>query len=267
MIKNIAIVSLSRGLLGEEFVRFEVEIGLRRLREMGLNARFMPNALKGIEYLKAHPEARAEDLLRAFRDPDIDMILCAIGGDDTYKLLPYLFEGGALKTAVSDKIFLGFSDTTINHFMLHRVGLNTFYGQAFLPDVCELSDSMLPYTQSCFSELIASGGIREIAPSEIWYSARGRFAPDQVGVPLASHPDRGFELLQGAPVFSGRILGGCVDSMYDMFDAERYADMPALCQKIPHFPGRGGMEGAYNPAGDQRGTALAPKIQAGASIP
>lgn len=56
------------------------------------------------------------------------MILCAIGGDDTYRLLPYLFEHNELANVVSDKIFLDFSDTTINHFMLHKAGLKTFYG-------------------------------------------------------------------------------------------------------------------------------------------
>ena len=101
MIKNIAIVSLSRGILGEPFMQFEVEIGLRRLKELGLNVRFMPHALKGLEYVEAHPEKRAEDLLQAFRDPDIDMILCAIGGDDTYRLLPYLFDNNELADAVS----------------------------------------------------------------------------------------------------------------------------------------------------------------------
>lgn len=34
--------------------------------------------------LKEHPEARAQDLIAAFADKSIDMILCAIGGDDTY---------------------------------------------------------------------------------------------------------------------------------------------------------------------------------------
>ena len=82
MIKNIAIVSLSRGVLGEAFAQHEVEIGLQRLAEYGVNVQFMPNALRGIDYLTAHPEARAADLLQAFRDPGIDMILCAIGGDD-----------------------------------------------------------------------------------------------------------------------------------------------------------------------------------------
>ena len=236
MMKNVAIVSLSCGLVGEPFVQFEVEIGLRRLKEYGLNVRFMPHALKGMEYIREHPEKRAEDLLAAFRDPEIDMILCAIGGDDTYRLLPYLFDHNELAEAVTDKVFLGFSDTTINHLMLHRVGLRTFYGQAFLSDICELGPEMHPYTRRYFEELITTGGIREITPSDIWYGERERFAPDQVGRQLPACPDHGFELLQGPPVFSGKILGGCIDSMYDMFNGDRYADMPVLCRKYRLFP-------------------------------
>ncbi len=236
MIKNIGIVSLSSGIIGEPFVRFEVEIGLRRLREFGLNVKFMPNALKGQEYIREHPEKRAEDLLQAFRDPDIDMILCAIGGDDTYRLLPYLFDHNELADAVTDKVFLGFSDTTVNHFMLHKAGLRTFYGQAFLPDLCELSPEMLPYTKKYFEELITSGKIREITPSDVWYEERKSFTPDQVGKPLTAHPNHGFELLQGAPVFSGKILGGCLDTIYDFFSADRYADMPVLCSRYQLFP-------------------------------
>lgn len=236
MIKTVGIVSLSSGIIGEEFIQFEVEIGLRRLREYGLKVKFMPNALKGIDYIREHPEKRAEDLLQAFRDPEIDMILCAIGGDDTFRLLPYLFDHDELWEAVSQKVFLGFSDTTINHFMLHKVGLNTFYGQSFLTDVCELGPEMLPYSRRYFEELISTGGVREIVPSDVWYGERESFTPDQVGKELTSHPDRGFELLQGPAVFSGKILGGCIDSMYDFFNGERYADMPLLCEKYGLFP-------------------------------
>ena len=236
MIKNVAIVSLSSGIIGEPFVRFEVDIGLRRLKNYGLNVRFMPNALKGLDYVKAHPEKRAEDLLQAFRDSEIDMILCAIGGDDTYRLLPYLFDHSELANAVTNKVFLGFSDTTINHLMLHRVGLRTFYGQAFLPDICELSPEMHPYTRTYFEELITTGRIREIRPSDVWYEERKQFSPDQIGKPLNAHPNHSFELLQGSPVFSGKILGGCIDSLYDFFNGERYADMPVLCQKYRLFP-------------------------------
>ncbi len=242
-IRNVAIVSLSSGIIGEPVVQFEVKIGLRRLKEYGLNVRFMPHALKGLEYVKAHPEKRAEDLLMAFRDPEIDMILCAIGGDDTFRLLPYLFGNNELADAVSDKVFLGFSDTTINHLMLHRVGLNTFYGQSFLADVCELGPEMHPYTRKYFEELIRTGSISEITPSDVWYGERERFAPDQIGRPLPERPDHGFELLQGPPVFSGKILGGCIDSLYDLFHAERYSDMPALCTEYGLFPDERDWEG------------------------
>ena len=236
MIQNIAIVSLSSGILGESSIQFEVEIGLRRLEELGLHVKFMPHARKGLEFVKAHPEKRAEDLLQAFRDPEIDMILCAIGGDDTYRLLPYLFDHDELKIAVTDKVFLGFSDTTINHLMLHKAGLRTFYGQSFLPDICEPGPEMHPYTRKYFEELISTGHIREITPSDVWYPQRESFTADQAGKQLPAFPDHGFELLQGPSVFSGKILGGCIDTIYDCFNGDRYADMPALCEKYHLFP-------------------------------
>ncbi len=238
MIKNVTIISLSSGIAGEEPVRYELEIGLKRLKEYGLNVRFTPNALKGVKYIKDHPEKRAEDLLWAFNDPDTDMILCTIGGDDTYRLLPYLFDGGELAGVASDKVFLGFSDTTVNHFMLYKVGVSSFYGQSFLSDICELSHEMLPYTKKAFEELIMTGRISQIKPSDVWYEERKEYGKAQVGIPLKEHPDHGFELLQGEPVFSGKILGGCICTMYDMFDGGRYADMPEMCKKYGLFPDR-----------------------------
>ncbi|RKM57969.1 LD-carboxypeptidase [Butyrivibrio sp. X503] len=238
MVKTVGIVSLSRGTIGEDFVKHEVELGTKRLEEMGLKVKFMPNALKGIEYLEAHPEKRAEDLIAAYKDPEIDMILCAIGGDDTYRLLPYLFENDELKNAVNDKIFLGFSDTTINHFMLHKVGVKSFYGQSFLADICEMDKDILPYTKKYFTELITTGKIKEITPSDVWYESRTNFDLDQMGTALPKHEDNGFELLQGESSFAGEILGGCIDSIYDIFNGERYADMPVLCSKYELFPSK-----------------------------
>ena len=48
---KVAIVSLSSGILGEPFVKHEVELGIKRLKELGLIPVFMKNSLKGI-----HPE-------------------------------------------------------------------------------------------------------------------------------------------------------------------------------------------------------------------
>ena len=236
MIKTVTVVSLSSGMLGEDFARHELEIGLRRLEAYGLRVKFARHALMGLDYVKNHPEDRAADLLEAFADPETDMIVTAIGGDDTYRLLPYLFDGDRLAKAVTDKVFLGFSDTTINHLMLHKVGLPTFYGQAFIPDVCELDREMLPYTRRYFEELITTGTIAEITPSPVWYEERTDFGPSAVGKARPAHPDTGFRLLQGPATFSGKILGGCIDTLFDIFNGERYGDMPALCRKYGLFP-------------------------------
>ena len=82
MIRTIGIVSLSRGILGEGFMHHELDIGVKRLQDYGVRVKFLPHALDGLESLAAHPEHRAQDLLDAFRDPEIDAILCAIGGED-----------------------------------------------------------------------------------------------------------------------------------------------------------------------------------------
>lgn len=236
MVKKIAIVSLSSGILGEEFAKHEVEIGIKRLEEYGLEIKMMSHAQRGIEYVKNHPKDRAEDLLTAFADDSIDMIITAIGGDDTYRLLPFLFDNDELKKVINSKIFLGFSDTTVNHLMLHKVGLNTFYGQAFLPDICEFEPNMLPYSAKFFEELIHTGRISEIRPSDIWYEERKDWSPAAIGTLKVKHENQGFQLLQGNSVFEGEILGGCLESFYDLFDGSRYPDSVKLCEKYGLFP-------------------------------
>lgn len=242
-VKTVCVVSLSAGTIGEDFVKHEVDLGIKRLREMGLNVIFSENACKGIDFIKKHPEERAKDLISAITNNQVDMILCAIGGEDTYRLLPFLFENDELKNAVEsskktgkEKIFLGYSDSTMNHFMLNKVGLNTFYGQSFLSDVCELAPDMLPYTKKYFSELIHTGTIKEILPSDEWYEGRTDFSVSALGTMPVSHKNSGFELLQGADEFSGEILGGCLDTIFDIFDGTRFSDSPSLCKKYGLFP-------------------------------
>ena len=235
-VKTVGIVSLSCGILGEDSVQHEVKIGIERLKKFGLNVKFMEHSRKGLSYISEHPEKRAEDLINAFKDDSIDMILCAMGGDDTYRLLPYLFDNDELKEAVKQKIFLGFSDTTMNHLMLHKLGIKTFYGQSFLADLCELDTDMLPYTKKYFFELIRTGKISKIEPSDVWYEERKDYSVDAIGTKRVMHNDNGFVLLQGKSVFSGKILGGCIESIYDIFDSNYHSDSVEVCQKYQLFP-------------------------------
>lgn len=236
---KIAIVSLSSGVLGEPFVAHELELGEKRLTELGLRFEYMPNSRKGIEYIKNHPEARAEDLKRAFADDSIKGIICAIGGDDTYKTIPYLLDDNEFIALVKNrpKVFLGFSDTTNNHLMFYKLGLQTYYGQAFLTDFAELAGEMLPYTKEWSERLFNSGPRTEIVHSPIWYGERSGYGVDQVGVNRVAHEEtRGFEVLRGTGVIKGELLGGCVESFYDQLTGDRYAEEKDIIEKYEIFP-------------------------------
>ena len=71
MASTIGIVSLSSGIIGEDFVKHEVDLGVQRLKDLGLNPIFLPHSLKGLDFIKEHPEARAEDLIQSFSDDSI----------------------------------------------------------------------------------------------------------------------------------------------------------------------------------------------------
>jgi muramoyltetrapeptide carboxypeptidase LdcA involved in peptidoglycan recycling len=238
---KVAIVSLSSGMLGEEFCSHNIEIGVKRLKEYGLEPVFMPNALKGIEYLRAHPEVRAKDLKDAFLDDSIAGIICAIGGDDTYRLLPYLMEDAEFIEAVKKhpKFFTGFSDTTINHLMFYKLGLSTYYGPNFICDLGEIGNEMLPYTKRAFEGYLEGYESGEIVSSEIWYEEREDFSRTAMGTDRISHnEEHGFELLQGSEIFQGELLGGCLDSLYDILTNSRYENEKDICKRYNLFPNK-----------------------------
>jgi len=131
---KVAIISLSSGLLGETFMAYQKELIEKRLREFELEVVFTPNSLKGRDFIENNPQARAEDLKWAFEDESIKGIICAIGGVDTYKTVPFLLDDEIFINNVKSnpKIFIGYSDSTINHLMFHKIGLTTYYGHSLL---------------------------------------------------------------------------------------------------------------------------------------
>lgn len=236
---KIAIVSLSSGVIGEPFTAHAIQLAENRLNELGLIFEYMPNAKRGIEYIKDHPEARADDLKQAFADSSIKGVMCAIGGDDTYKTIPYLLDDLVFVESVKNnpKIFLGFSDTTNNHLMFYKLGLQTYYGQAFLTDFGELADEMLPYTKAWSYELFSPSAKKELASSPVWYDERKDFGIRQAGIDRVSHEEvHGFEVLRGSGVIEGRLLGGCVESLYDQITGSRYPDEKEVIAKYGIFP-------------------------------
>lgn len=236
---NVAIVSLSSGVLGEDSSKHQVDIGIERLQAFGLNPVFMPNALKGIDYLNKNPEARAEDLKTAFADETIKGIICAIGGDDSFRLLPYLLEDKVFLNDVKNtpKLFTGFSDTTVNHLMFYKLGMTSYYGPNFLNDLAELDHEMLPYSKEAFKSYLSNPSTTNIPASDIWYEERTDFSKQVINTPRIHHTEQnGYEALRGDGIVSGQLLGGCLESLYDLLIGARYPEEKNIAHKYNIFP-------------------------------
>ena len=213
LVKNdtVAIVSLSSGMGGDPMFKHRYEIGKKRLKdEFGLNVVTMPNALKGSQYLQNHPQARAADLMAAFKDSSIKAIISMIGGDDTIRLLDYI-DFDIIRN--NPKIFMGYSDTTANHFMMYKAGLMSFYGPSILVEFAE-NVAMHQYTVEHIKNVLFNPTNEAcISPSPVWTSQYLEWADkDNENIARTMTKDKkGFELLQGRATVYGRLLGGCVD--------------------------------------------------------
>ena len=208
---KVAIVSLSKGMLGEKAFIHKYFLAKERMEQLyGLKVVPMPNALKGIDYLYQHPEARAEDLMEAFRDPDIKAVFNAIGGEDAIRLLPYIdFE--VLRQ--NPKIFTGFSDTTTNHFMMHKAGLVSYYGLSVMNNWAEYVE-INPYTKEMIDKTlfypvdsldILCSDYCSYDCDKIWWGE------EHMEERTPRLPNSGYDLLQGKGKVTGQLFGGCID--------------------------------------------------------
>ena len=205
-----AVVSLSSGSLGEPVFIHKFDIAKKRFEEYGIELIAMPHALKGRKYVYEHPEERAADLMQAFSDPDIKAVICAIGGDDTVRLLPYI-DFDVIRS--NPKIFTGFSDSTANHFMMHKAGLVSYYGANIMCDFGEYVD-MNPYFRSSFENTLIDPKPKLVIPPSEFYAYecdKVRWGIENTDKSPRVRKNTGYEILQGSGKVSGRLLGGCVE--------------------------------------------------------
>jgi muramoyltetrapeptide carboxypeptidase LdcA involved in peptidoglycan recycling len=199
----------------------------------------MPNSLKGSEFLKNNPAARADDLKTAFKNPDIKGIICAIGGDDTFKNLPFLLEDDQFITSVKNhpKLFMGYSDATVNHLMFYKLGLQAHYGPCLVVDFAELNNNMLPYTKSWIEKLFSNEKPIPIKSSPTWYIERETFDASQLGIPrTAKKEEHGYEVLKGSEKVTGQLLGGCIESLAELLVGSQRKEELEIARRYTIFP-------------------------------
>ncbi len=207
---KVAIVSLSWGGLGDADLIHKYHIAKSRLEnDFGLVVVPMPNALRGSEFVANHPELRAKDLMDAFTDHSISAIFCAIGGDDTIRTLPYI-NFDVIRS--NPKIFMGYSDSTINHLMMYKAGLVSFYGPSVM---CEFGEyvQMFDYTKRAVTNTLFNDTADYlIESSKEWSEDWIPWEEKNLNVAHTLQPDKhGHEVLQGSGIVSGHLLGGCID--------------------------------------------------------
>lgn len=207
---TIAVVSLSWGGLGDKNLIHKYYIAKKRLEDdFGLKVLPMPNALKGSKYIYEHPEKRAEDLMQAFLNDDIKAIFCAIGGNDSIRILPYI-DYDIIKS--HPKIFMGYSDSTVSHLIMNKAGLISFYGPSVM---CEFGEyvKMFDYTKEAVCDILFTDTLGYSIKSSKYWSKD--FVPwDEKNINIGKKlltEEHGYEVIQGSGSIEGELLGGCIE--------------------------------------------------------
>lgn len=233
---KVAVVSLSGGILGDAWAIHKFDLAKQRMKELfGLELVAMTNTLKGNEFIYNNPKARAEDLMEAFKNPDIKAVFCAIGGFDGIRILPYI-DFDVIKN--NPKIFSGFSDSTVHHFMMHHAGLMSYYGPNIMCDFSQYV-RMSDYTIDAIRKLWfdAEDGF-EIKSSKIYSLETDKVMWGEANI----NQDRvwraeeiGYEVLQGSGMVQGELLGGCVDTFQNFIGTKIWPKAEEWENKILFF--------------------------------
>lgn len=124
-----------------------IEGGVKLLESEGYRVTLGKSVFAKDGYLAGSDAERSADLNEAFRDPDVDAVICARGGYGCARLLPYL---DLDMMGTSGKMFVGFSDVTTLHLALNRRGLVTFHA----PMLLSFSVDREPWVSNSFCALL-----------------------------------------------------------------------------------------------------------------
>ncbi|HLP21627.1 MAG TPA: S66 peptidase family protein [Chitinophagales bacterium] len=209
---KVATISLSWGAAGD--IPHRYNYGKKQLQDVfGLEVVETRNALKPAKWIYENPKARAEDLMEAFADSSIKAIITNIGGEDSVRTLPYI-DFDIIRN--NPKIFLGFSDSTVTHFMCLKAGLTSFYGTSLFVGFAE-NCGMFPYQVADIKRTLFSAEPVGIVQPNIdgWSSERLEwFDPSLTNVKRKLSPNEPWNFLQGADKkVTGRLIGGCIEAL------------------------------------------------------
>ncbi len=201
---KIAFISLSGGRAGDPDMLPRYQRAKKRFEDV-FNVQVVetPNALKGRDYIFVHPEKRAEDLMQALEDKSIKGIVCNMGGDDSYRVLPYI-DTRVIRD--NPKVFMGYSDIATWISVFAYAGVRAYYGPNVLTPIGQ-PGSLDRYTEDAIKRtLFSSAKIGEIKPCD-------RHTPIDWGDTPADKikwtKNTGYKVLQGKGAVEGHLVPVC----------------------------------------------------------
>lgn len=145
---TIGVVAPSNPIINENIE--EIEKAKRIIEEKGYKVKYAKNLFSNSNGYSASAKEKAEDINEMFKDPEVKMIWCAKGGENSNSTFDYLdFE--IIKK--NPKIICGYSDiTAITNIITQKTGLVTFSGTNFKTIATDETDYSLNEVIKRFEE-------------------------------------------------------------------------------------------------------------------
>ena len=196
------------------------ELGLQRMREVfDLEPVEYPTATADPEWLAENPRARAEDVMDAFRDPDVSAVVANIGGHDQIRVLPHL-DADVLREHPTR--FYGWSDNTNLALFLWNQGVVSYYGGSTLTEYA-MDGAMFDYTREYLGRALFDDSIGEWSEADVFTDEAGDWEdPEGLQERREIEASDGRVWRGGDHAVSGRVWGGCYETLVEQFLADRY---------------------------------------------
>lgn len=210
-----------------------IDLAQNKLLEMGFKVTFSENFYAHDHLNTSDPVLRAQDLMKAFCDPNVKAIIPIRGGFPAVDILDLLdFE--IIKK--NPKIFCGYSDITVLAAAINsKTGLVTYSGPNFGSFAMQKG---LEYTVDYFLKILTQNQNFQIQPSEFW--SEDLWKKDQ--------ENRKFIKNIGPKIFKegsavGEIVGGNMCTLQLLQGTDMYPDLE---NKIIFFEEDGEFEHMFN---------------------
>ena len=184
------------------------QLGLERLRGFGLEPVEFPTTTQ----VNALAKDRARDLIAAFEDPSVKVVIAAIGGDDQVTYVKNLPSEPFVK---NPKPFFGFSDNTHFANFLWLNDIPSYYGGALFTQFA-MQGQMDEYTIRYLKYALFEKGEKELAASTEFNEIGLNWNdPKALMQRRAYEPNDGW-FWDGDKSAQGLTWGGCLESIDEL---------------------------------------------------